>query len=106
MPEVIDDQLARLRLAAQMSNITLQVLPFRAGTQEGMSGSFMILGFAHEADQDVIFVELPRDNSISTTKITFVVTRACSSVFRPERSAVRSRPLSWQSSRERGISTT
>jgi len=59
MPEVIDDQLARLRLAAQMSNITLQVLPFRAGTQEGMSGSFMILGFPHEADQDVIFVELP-----------------------------------------------
>src|SRR6266496_2437225 len=43
MPEVMDDQLARLRLAAQMSNITLQVLPFRAGTQEGMSGSFMIL---------------------------------------------------------------
>jgi hypothetical protein len=59
MPEVIDDQLARLRLAAQMSNITLQVLPFRAGTQEGMSGSFMILGFPHEADRDVIFIELP-----------------------------------------------
>src|SRR6266498_1996107 len=59
MPEVMDDQLARLRLAAQMSNITLQVLPFRAGTQEGMSGSFMILGFPHEADRDVIFVELP-----------------------------------------------
>ena len=59
MPQVMDEQLARLRLAAQVPNITIQVLPFTAGAQEGMSGSFMILAFPHEADRDVVFVELP-----------------------------------------------
>jgi transcriptional regulator with XRE-family HTH domain len=59
MPQVMEEQLARLRLAAQMSNVTVQVLPFTAGAQEGMGGSFIILGFPHKADRDVIFVELP-----------------------------------------------
>jgi Domain of unknown function (DUF5753) len=59
MPQLMADQLSRLRLAGQMSNISLQVLPLAAGTQECASGSFMIFGFPHEADRDLIFVELP-----------------------------------------------
>jgi transcriptional regulator with XRE-family HTH domain len=58
LPEVMEEQLAHLTRAAQMPNVDLRVLPFTA-SHEGLSGSFIILGFPHEADRDVIFIELP-----------------------------------------------
>lgn len=59
MPDVIRDQLRHLTGAVQMSNITFQVLPFAAGAHGGMIGPFMILGFPHSADPDVILLEFP-----------------------------------------------
>ena len=59
MPEVMKDQIEHLQSVARKSNVTIQVLPFTAGAHEGMDGAFTILGFPHEADREVVFVELP-----------------------------------------------
>lgn len=58
LPGVMKEQLAHLARAARMPNVDLRVLPFTAA-REGLSGSFIILGFPHEADRDRIFIELP-----------------------------------------------
>ena len=59
MPHVIRDQLRHLTGAAHMPNVTFQILPFAAGAHGGMIGPFMILGFPHSADPDVIHLEFP-----------------------------------------------
>ncbi|MGH3815249.1 MAG: helix-turn-helix domain-containing protein [Pseudonocardiaceae bacterium] len=55
-PEVMREQVARLREAASRPNITVQVLPFSVGAHPGMTGPFTMLRFA-ERSMDVVFVE-------------------------------------------------
>jgi transcriptional regulator with XRE-family HTH domain len=55
--EVMRDQLARLVEAAQLPNVTLQILPFAAGAHAGMDGTFAILDFPEAEDPDVVYAE-------------------------------------------------
>ena len=56
-PEVMRAQLRRLGEVAALPNVTLQVVPFRAGAHSGLEGPFLILGFPEQADPDVVYVE-------------------------------------------------
>ncbi len=49
-------QLRRLVEAAEMPNVTLQVLPFSAGAHAGVDGAFMIVEF-RAPDPDIVYVE-------------------------------------------------
>jgi transcriptional regulator with XRE-family HTH domain len=53
---VLREQLKRLAEAAHTPNITLQVLPFKAGAHLGMPGSFIVMEFA-EPDPPLIYTE-------------------------------------------------
>jgi transcriptional regulator with XRE-family HTH domain len=55
--EVMRTQLERLTEAAELPNITLQVLPFSAGAHAGMDGEFTIIGFPDPVDPGVVFIE-------------------------------------------------
>jgi transcriptional regulator with XRE-family HTH domain len=55
-PEVMREQISRLRNATSQPNITVQVVPFSAGAHPGMTGPFTILRFP-EPSMDVVFVE-------------------------------------------------
>jgi transcriptional regulator with XRE-family HTH domain len=59
MPTIIRHQLHHLTETARMPNVTLQVLPFRAGAHGGMIGPFTILGFPDSADPEVVHLESP-----------------------------------------------
>jgi transcriptional regulator with XRE-family HTH domain len=50
-------QLTYLAEAAELSCVTLQVLPFGAGEHAGMNGQFTIFGFPDPADHDVVYLE-------------------------------------------------
>jgi transcriptional regulator with XRE-family HTH domain len=54
---VMRDQLVRLIEAAQLPNVTLQVLPFAAGAHAGMDGTFAILDFPDAVDPAVVYAE-------------------------------------------------
>ena len=55
--EVMRDQLVRLIAAAELPNVTLQVLPFAAGAHAAMDGTFAILDFPEVEDPDVVYAE-------------------------------------------------
>jgi hypothetical protein len=50
-------QLTHLAEACRRPNVTLQVLPFRAGAHASMDGAFMILDFPEPTDPDVVYIE-------------------------------------------------
>jgi len=54
---VMRAQLDRLREAASRPNITLQVIPFEAGSHPGMDGAFVVLDFPDPADQSIVYTE-------------------------------------------------
>jgi transcriptional regulator with XRE-family HTH domain len=54
--EVMVDQLGKLLLAADLPNVTIQVLPFEAGTHPALESNFSVLELPYPAS-DVIFVE-------------------------------------------------
>jgi transcriptional regulator with XRE-family HTH domain len=54
---VLRGQLNRLLQAMDQPNITVQVLPFVAGANPGMLGSFTTIRFPVEDDPDVVYVE-------------------------------------------------
>ncbi|GAA3371665.1 helix-turn-helix transcriptional regulator [Streptomyces sannanensis] len=56
-PEVMRTQLQHLLNAAQLPNVRLQVLPFRAGGHACMAGSFNIISFAETEAVDVVHVD-------------------------------------------------
>ncbi len=56
-PDVMREQIARLREAMSQPNITVRVLPFSAGAHPGMTGSFIVLRFAEKA-MNLVYVEL------------------------------------------------
>jgi hypothetical protein len=55
--EVMRDQLARLVEAAELPNVTLQILPFAVGAHAGMDGTFAILDFPEVEDPGVVYIE-------------------------------------------------
>jgi hypothetical protein len=56
-PDVIRTQLGRLREAAARPNVTLQVIPFDAGSHPGMDGAFVVLDFPDPADTSIVYAE-------------------------------------------------
>lgn len=56
-PAVMSEQLQHLIDLSCPGNVTLQVLPFKAGAHPAGHGAFDILGFPHERDPDVVYVE-------------------------------------------------
>jgi transcriptional regulator with XRE-family HTH domain len=55
-PEVMAEQLGKLLVTADLPNVTIQVLPFAAGTHPALESNFNILELPDPAS-DVIFVE-------------------------------------------------
>jgi transcriptional regulator with XRE-family HTH domain len=51
------DQLRRLVVANERPNVTVQVLPYRAGAHPAMTGSFAIVEFPAPGDMDTIYLE-------------------------------------------------
>ncbi|WP_328459927.1 helix-turn-helix domain-containing protein [Streptomyces sp. NBC_00448] len=56
-PEVMAEQLLRLREAMELPQVRLQVLPFAAGGHQGVTNSFVIFSFPRIADLDVVVVD-------------------------------------------------
>ena len=54
---VMRAQLERLVEAAELSNVTLQVLPLEAGAHPAMVGAFSVLRFAGQELPDVVYLE-------------------------------------------------
>jgi hypothetical protein len=50
-------QLERLIDSAKLPNVTMQIVPFRAGLHPGMKGSFELVEFDDAPDGDVVFYE-------------------------------------------------
>ena len=55
--EVMRAQLERISEIAEMSNITIQVLPFDVGAHAGMDGEFTVMSFPDPIHPDVVFIE-------------------------------------------------
>jgi transcriptional regulator with XRE-family HTH domain len=56
-PGVMKGQLERLRDAASLPNVTLQVLPLDVGAHPAMVGSFSVLRFPDQELPDVVYLE-------------------------------------------------
>ena|SRR5256885_4042186 len=56
-PQVLRRQLRRLIEASERPTITIQVLPFAVGAHRGLAGSFVILEFAGDYDQPLVYCE-------------------------------------------------
>lgn len=55
--EIMRRQLDRLCEVATRPNITIQVIPFDAGSHPGMDGAFVVLEFRDPADQRIAYIE-------------------------------------------------
>ncbi|MEU0479580.1 helix-turn-helix transcriptional regulator [Streptosporangium sp. NPDC006013] len=55
--EITASQLKYLAEAGQQPNIMIQILPYRAGAHQAMTGSFNIVSFPAPSDLDVIYLE-------------------------------------------------
>ncbi|WP_016909963.1 helix-turn-helix domain-containing protein [Streptomyces xiaopingdaonensis] len=58
-PRVMREQLAALTDASELSNVTVQVLPFSHGAHASMFGPYLILGFRQETAMDVVLADNP-----------------------------------------------
>ncbi len=56
-PEVMARQLDRLREAAHLPHVRIQVLPFGVGAQIGITGPFVIFSFPNKSDLDVVVLD-------------------------------------------------
>jgi transcriptional regulator with XRE-family HTH domain len=81
--DVMCRQLRRLLEAAEFPQVTLQVIPFRAGAHAGMPGSFALMQFADAAIPDVVYIDtmagelfLEEDSDARRYKIVFDHLRA------------------------------
>jgi transcriptional regulator with XRE-family HTH domain len=63
--DVMRRQLLRLREIATKANVTIEIVPFRAGAHPGMKGPFVILQFADDLIEDVLFLENARGDMVS-----------------------------------------
>jgi transcriptional regulator with XRE-family HTH domain len=62
---VMRRQLRRLIELADMSHITVELIPFSAGLHPGMKGPFEIIEFADPSDRDIVFLEGSNGDIIS-----------------------------------------
>ena len=88
---VMRAQLARLVEAADLPNVTLQILPFEVGAHAGMDGTFSILDFPEPGDPDVVYAEnatgglfLEKDEELQ--KYIFIFDHIRAAAMRPEES--------------------
>lgn len=84
-------QLERLVEAADLPNVTIQVLPFEAGAHAGMDGTFSILEFPEPGDPDVVYAEnatggLFLEKSDELQKYSFIFDYIRAAAIRPEES--------------------
>ncbi|MFC8198479.1 helix-turn-helix domain-containing protein [Streptomyces sp. NPDC057298] len=56
-PEVMARQLERLREAAHLPHVRIQVLPFGVGAHIGVTGPFVIFSFPSKSDLDVVVLD-------------------------------------------------
>jgi transcriptional regulator with XRE-family HTH domain len=63
--DVMRHQLRRLKEEAQRPNVTLEIVPYSVGAHAGLQGPFVILEFADDQDEDVLYLEDPRGSVIS-----------------------------------------
>ena len=64
-PAITSKQLMHLVNVAELSNVTIQVVPFTAGLHPGMRGPFEAVEFEDTPDENVVFLEGPRGDFIS-----------------------------------------
>jgi transcriptional regulator with XRE-family HTH domain len=107
---VMRAQLQRLAEAADLPNVTIQVLSFEAGAHAGMDGTFAILDFPEPGDPDVVFAEnatggLFLEKNDELRKYIFIFDHIRAAALRPEESVALIRKLAeeplWKS-RPRG----
>jgi len=55
--DVMSDQIARLLETHSHPDITIQMIPYRAGAHPGMDGSFVILDFPNVDDPSIVYIE-------------------------------------------------
>jgi transcriptional regulator with XRE-family HTH domain len=89
--EVMCAQLERLVKAADLPNVTLQILPFEAGAHAGMDGTFAILDFPEPSDPDVVYAEnatggLFLEKTDELRKYVFIFDHIRAAALRPEES--------------------
>ena len=89
--EVMRDQLRRLAQAAELPNVTLQILPFEVGAHAGMDGTFAILDFPEVEDPAVVFAEnatggLFLEKSDELHRYAFIFDHIRSTALTPEES--------------------
>ena len=56
-PDTMEDQLRHLLKVTQLSNVSLQVLPFRMGEHAGLHGPFVLMSFPLEHESDIVYLE-------------------------------------------------
>ncbi len=56
-PEVMRHQLSRLVEMAELSMVTIQVLPFAAGAHRALAGSFIVLELGDDSDHPLVYSE-------------------------------------------------
>jgi transcriptional regulator with XRE-family HTH domain len=88
---VMRAQLQRLADAADLPNVTIQVLPFEVGAHAGMDGTFAILDFPEPSDPDVVYAEnatggLFLEKSDELRKYIFIFDHIRAAALRPENS--------------------
>jgi transcriptional regulator with XRE-family HTH domain len=64
-PGVMSRQLGHLAELSGLSNVTIQVMPFTVGLYPGTRGTFKVIEFDDEPDENVAFIEGPRGDFIS-----------------------------------------
>ncbi|MFG1928320.1 helix-turn-helix domain-containing protein [Cryptosporangium sp. NPDC048952] len=55
--QVMREQIEKLLVLSQRSNVTIRILPFASGLHPGMNGAFTVLELPHPDDSDVVWVE-------------------------------------------------
>ena len=64
-PAIMSRQFMHLVSVAELSNVTIQIVPFTAGLHPGMKGPFEVVQFADSPDENIVFLEGPRGDFIS-----------------------------------------
>jgi Domain of unknown function (DUF5753) len=63
--DVMRRQIRHLIEMTAKPNVTIEIVPFNAGTHPGLKGSFVIVEFPGQEDDDVVFLEAPFGELVS-----------------------------------------
>jgi hypothetical protein len=82
---VMREQLLKIAEVSEAGNVTVQVLPFRAGAHPAMDSPFALLGFAEVGAAEVVYLEYPtgalyleREAEVARYRVFFDHLRAAS----------------------------